>query len=102
MNDPRTVQSLDHPQQLDGEEGRHWFNGELVSLTLLDDVDDIEESAELLVVGHEHSPVLEDVVPWYRHKGRGQRLGDSLLNFSADVEFPVISRLLNLQDCINT
>ena len=102
MNDPRTVQSLDHPQQLDGEEGRHWFNGELVSLTLLDDVDDIEESAELLVVGHEHSPVLEDVVPGDRHEGRGQVLGDSLLDLSADVELPVIGGLLDLQDSVDT
>ena len=72
VNDPSLVQGVHHPEELDGEKGRHWLDAELVALDLLDDVDDIEESAELLVVGHEHSPVLEDVVPWYRHEGRGQ------------------------------
>ena len=102
MNDPSSVQGIHHPEELDGEEDRHWLNTELVALTLLDDIDDIEESAELLVVGHEHSPVLEDVVPWYRHEGRGQMLRDSLLNLRADVELPVIGGLLNLQDSIDT
>ena len=102
MNDPGSVQGIDHAQQLDGEEDRHGLDTELVSLALLDDVDDIEESAELLVVRHEHSPVLEDVVPWDRHEGRGQRLRDSPLNLRADVELPVICRLLNLEDGINT
>ena len=102
MNNPGSVECFNHSEQLDGEEDCHGLNTELVALTLLDDVDDIEESAELLVVGHEHSPVLEHVVPWDRHEGGGQMLGDSLLYFSADVELPIIGWFLDLQDGIDT
>ena len=102
MNDPSGVQGINHPEELDGEEDGHRLDTELVALTLFDDIDDIEEGAELLVVTHKHPPVLEDVVPWYRHEGRGQMLRDSLLNLSADVKLPIIGWLLNFQDSINT
>ena len=69
VNNSGLVQGVHHPEELDGEKGRHWLDAELVALELLDDVDDIEESAELLVVGHEHPPVLKHVVPGDRHKG---------------------------------
>ena len=91
-----------HRDQLYGEVDCHGLNAHLSDVAGFNNIDDVKEGPKLLMVGNENSTIIKHIISWHGHEGLAHFFGEPILYLGTNVKFPIISRFLHFQDCINS
>ena len=102
MDNSSFMKGFYHRDQLYGEVDCHGLNAHLSDVAGFNNIYDVKECSELLMVGNENSTIIKHIISWHGHEGLAHFFGEPILYLGTNVKFPIISRFLHFQDCINS